>query len=135
MIEIAIATFSKPGNRVKEGDIVAVRPPSNGVGLKEMRDFIWLRVDGYDWHADSGWLMQPGGKKKRKKKRRYNIPFSVISAVSSSLGVTFDQAKARDPDIPYQPFLPVDAKGLFQTVVGVFPKLNLIFDKDEGRFI
>ena len=132
MIEIAIAAYDHPGKKVKEGDIVAVRPPSRGVGLKEMHDFIWLRVEGYDWHTDAGWLTERGNGKKRK----HRIPLTALLARAAGLGVAFDATRVRNPADAYQPFLPVDANGVFQTpVVTSFPKAGLIFDKDGDRFI
>ena len=132
MVEIAIAAYDRPGGKVKEGDIVAVRPPSRGVGLKEMEGFIWLRVDGLDWHADAGWLTERGS----AGKRRYRIPLAILSARAAGLAVAFDAASVRNPAAAYQPFLPVDARGLFQTpLVAVLPRAGLIFDKDGGGFI
>lgn len=35
--QLVTAAYDRPRNKIKEGDIVAVRPPSNGVGLKDPR--------------------------------------------------------------------------------------------------
>jgi len=155
--EVAIALRSKPdligGSRIQEGDIVAVRMADNhasrGIGLKEDKLYLWIRIEGWDLNDfsrltaktkeppdDFDQLEPPGGTEPTPyDKRRYCIPLERLKIVMPSL----DMEKARDLGVAHQPGLPFDTDGPFNHLEGTEMRpLNiegLIFDKTIGDFV
>lgn len=123
------------GERIKRWDIVGVRMPTSGVGRKERKNYLWIRVEGLskvtfraleqvNFDSTAGvWYDQ----------RRYCIPFHRIKAQFPA----FDLTLAVDSSQVYQPFLPVDSDGPWLWLPGQ-PPLNasgLIVDKKTGLYI
>lgn len=138
-MEIMLSTVSYAPNesgweRKQAGDIVAVRRPNIGAGLRELREFLWLRVEGLE-ESDWGNLNIPNidwNAKKRYDKRRFNIPLQRLVQFDAS----FDIAKAQDVNIIYQPFLPVDEEtGLWLANPRPINVMGLIHDKQTGIYL
>lgn len=111
------------------GDIIAIRKPGIGIGLKEMSGYLWLRIEGLE-ENDMARLIDPI---EGFDKRRYCIPFDRLKAIIPSLDIN----RAKDLNDKYQPFLSVDHDPPYR-FIGTTRPLNihgLIFDKQTGRFI
>lgn len=110
------------------GDIVAFRKPAEAIGLKEMKNFLWLRVEGLE-ENEMPRLVEPvevGGQ--YYDKRGYSIPLERLKKVFPS----FDIERALNTDEVYQPFLVLDDDGRYTYN---HPPLNvhgLIFKKSHG---
>ena len=113
IMEVAIALQNAPddpgGERMKEGDIIALRLPALSVGQAEGKLFLWLRLDAliersqFDLLTDM--VREPGPVTGVIfDKRRYCIPLARIQILYPAFNLT----RARDPDDLYQPFLYVD---------------------------
>jgi len=136
VVEVAILTQSHAPlasghERAVEGDIIAVRPPSNGVGMLEMHRHLWLRVSGWE-EGEFGTLtegVRDGAVS--HEKRRHAIPLGRLKQLKAD----FDEGKARNPNEVYQPFLTVDEDtGLFTSCAPPFDAQGLILDKTTGRY-
>lgn len=115
------------------GDIVGIRPPDVGVGRKEMKRFLWLRVEGLEELEFQG-LAGPLAFSKTEvyDKCRYCVPLKRLKEVDPD----FDIEKALDPDLTYQPYLLTDEEtGLFLATAPVFSVHGLIFDKLTGEYL
>jgi len=108
------------------GDIVAVRQPDIGAGLRELKRYLWLRVEGLE---ESDWGLLEA--ETDFEKRRFCIHLERLKQFNSN----FDPQKAADPDIIYQPFLPVDDDGLFVFDSNPINVLGLIYDKEFGIYL
>lgn len=141
IMEVAIALQNEPddpgGERMKEGDIIVLRPQATGIGSKETKIFLWLRLEGlftriefdplkesiYEPDEDTG---------VRYDKRRYCIPFARLQIVDPS----FDINRARDSADLYQPYLVTDAEDYtFVSTNPPFQVSGLVYDKAVGDYI
>ena len=141
IMEVAIALENAAdlptGERKKEGDIITVRPTGTGIGTKEAKIYLWLRLEGLADRAafdDLGSpLFEPDEATGLKyDKRRYCIPMERILIVEP----TFDVDRARDEADLYQPFMVVDVEDF--TYVTVDPPLQtsgLVYDKVIGDYL
>lgn len=139
--EIAISTEnSAPLNsgheRKLEGDIVAVRNVSNGIGSGETKKFIWLRVEGLE-KLEMDVLIEPLTEEPFETiydKRRYCIPLERLQKFVP----TFDINRAKDATDIYQPFLNIDEDN-FLYLEGTESKTlrieGLVFDKVTGGYL
>jgi hypothetical protein len=129
--EIAIGMEDKvphaANERAWQGDIIAVRRPSRGLGLKEMTRFLWMHVQGLD-DNEMTLLTEPVP---GFAKRRCSVPLARLGAIAPG----FDPLKAADLGLVYQPFLGVDAEtGLLLAADRPYPVEGLIFDKLRMEF-
>lgn len=142
IMEVALALMNAPddagGERVKEGDIVALRPPGTGVGTKESKLFLWLRLEGLDTRAEYDVLtrlsFEPDDEDTGTKydKRRYSIPLRRIKRFDPG----FSLPRARDPADQYQPYILMDEEDLTYLAVNrVFDLRGLVFDKGTGDYL
>lgn len=90
---IAARTF----NNVEEGDILGVRDPKGGIGLKEGKDFIWVIMDSSD--MPSGSL-----RNESNSSPKYNLPLSKLQEKFPELDLT----RLRDEADHYQPLFDTD---------------------------
>ena len=148
LIEVAVSTRSYSadggGDRVQEGDIVAARivtegPGYAGIGLKEAKTFLWVRLEGVEedniqYLIDAVSEEHPGRFEElepsatKLDKRRYCIPLSRLQSYFPELDIN----KACDPNDPYQPFLTIDPEDDKYLTLAPREPLNvegLIFDK------
>lgn len=140
VVEVAIRCYSSAPlasghERSLEGDVICVRQPSNGVGMQEMRDFLWLRISG--WEENDFGVLQDGvddgdtENPTRYEKRRYQIPLKRLEAACPA----FDEAAARDRALIYQPFLGVDEDtGLYTFTGKPLEATGLVFDVMTQRY-
>ena len=147
VMEIAINTENHAPNgeneRSLEGDIIAVRKPLDYIGTKEANTFLWLLVEGLEeneiarlneifyepFSADGSFSDE---NKVKYDKRRFCIPLERLKQIVP----TFDEIKARDRNLVYQPFLPVDEDtGYFITKAKPLNVHGLIFDKQLGKYL
>lgn len=139
LMEIALSTVSYPQSesgheRKLAGDIVACRRANIGAGLRELKRYIWMRVEGLeedDWDA----LKMPvidWSIKQKYDKRRFCVPLERLSQFDAS----FDYNKAIDTDLIYQPFCPVDeTTGLWLYNPTPINVMGLIYDKETGIYL
>lgn len=123
------------------GDIIAIRKPSAGIGMAEMKRFLWLRVEGLEENEFGTLTMLeseeggPGEDLTSYDKRRYCIPLERLKALYPD----FDINRALDSDDIYQPFLPVDEDGpalyLTSSVVAPLSVEGLVFDKRTRTYL
>jgi len=131
---ISYADLSSGSERKNAGDIVAVRKPNIGAGLRELKRFIWMRVEGLE---ENDWtnLKLPvidWNEKRKFDKRRFAIPLQRLVQFNAS----FDIAKAQDANIIYQPFIPVDEEtGLWLADPRPINVMGLIHDKETGIYL
>ena len=133
-VEIAIALFNSHGG-IEEGDVVVCRKPLGGIGLKESKQFLWLKADISEELANE--LAEPQRDEEREiiKKRRYRIP---LNKIVENIDAQFDKLKARDMDYEYQPFLPVDKDMIFTSLEPIefqLEKLEVVLDKATETYI
>ena len=110
--------------------------PGQGVGLKEAKRYLWLRIEGLDTRAEYDVLAEsiyePDEEGTRYDKRQYCIPLAKIKELDSS----FDLDKARDTDDLYQPYLVVDGDTYeFVTSELPFQVSGLVFNKETGLYL
>ena len=140
VMEIAIclvdyAPLPSGHERALVGDIVAVRKPNIGIGLKEAELFLWLRVEGleeaefskltsYIFDSTSNIIYD---------KRRYSIPLEKIK----ELVPDFDVDLALKNDEVYQPFLTLDEDYTFVDIDDIqpFQISGLVYDKVIGDYL
>ncbi len=130
-MEVMLSTVSYPeldSERKLVGDIVEVRKPDIGAGLRELRRYLWLHMEGIEFDE---WAILKTGIKGFEK-RRFCIPLERLVQFNSA----FDPVKAMDTTIIYQPFLPVDEEtGLWLYDPNPINLMGLIYDKETGIFI
>lgn len=132
VVEVAIRCYSSAPlasghERALEGDVICVRPPLNGIGMQEMRDFLWLRISGWEDNDLAALQTVVDG----YEKRRYQIPLKRLKAACPA----FDEARARDRTQVYQPFLGVDEDtGLFTFTGRPLEATGLVFDVTTLRY-
>ena len=131
--EVALAVQDSNPNgtheRKQAGDIIVCRMPHSGIGLREMKEYVWLRLELDENVADRlmDSLEENGS---RFEKRRYAIPLNRLSVLVSG----FELSRAQDSADPYQPFLNVDEEtGFFLAASKPLRAEGLIFDKLTGR--
>ena len=135
-MEIAIALTSEKDlasghERKQEGDIIAIRRVSKGIGTAEAKTHLWLRVEGLD-KADLDRLTQQVDEDNDYGKRRYCIPLEQIKKQIPS----FDIIKVLGRNEIYQPFLSIDEDNfLFLIEVQPLQVQGLVFDKNKGTYI
>ncbi len=116
------------------GDIISVHSPSLGLGLLEVREYLWLRVEDLE-ENEFAIIKQPMFQNENIfDKRRYCIPLERLQKVYPVL----DVSRALDTNIIYQPFLPVDEDNfmfLEGQLEAPFSAHGLIFDKAIGDYI
>ena len=105
---------------------MGVTPPDIGAGLRELKRYLWLRVEGLE-ESDWGLLEQETD----FEKRRFCIHLERLKQFNSN----FDPEKAMDQTVIYQPFLPVDDDGLFLVDQNPINVLGLIYDKEFGVYL
>ena len=115
--------------RVLAGDIIAVRYPDIGIGLKEAKAFLWIRVEGLEEHE----LRLLDRSIKGFDKRRYCIPLEKIKEIRPS----FDVDLAMDENIIYQPFLTIDYETDYCFILEEppFQISGLVYDKLTGEYL
>ncbi len=124
--------------RIQEGDILAIRQESDGiggVGQKEMLGFVWLRLEGLEStfmaELETG-MIDALDEAVRWDKRRFCIPLARLAQVFPA----FDVVQARDRTRCYQPFLSVDEEsGLYTSKVQVLSVFGLVFDKQRMKYL
>jgi hypothetical protein len=141
---------------LEQGDIVAIRPVTGYVGMRELHSVVWLLIEGRDnqemselaakWYAEYDKDGNPASGAVLLAQRRYCIPLERLKDVVP----TFDMNKSSDPNVLYQPFLPVDPdnairigagrysrseKLLLETVPTALPVQGLVFDKSTGSYL
>lgn len=156
--ELALVTYSNARVddgmiRYQAGDIVVVRPALDGIGLMEMKDFLWLRIQGWDSalmdrladeitdksQSDPLYVDDSIGEPIIYEKARYCIPFETISRVMPGFSVE----RATDANDAYQPFMVIDEgnadddldKGLFLSCHPPIDPDGLILDKFTQRYL
>lgn len=127
--------------RCREGDIVACRRPGGGIGAKEGKDFLWLRIESaapgfFDnltrAQTDPADADDTDPRTIIVAKRRFCIPLDRLASVLSG----FDTVKARDRDRQYQPFFVMDAQRRFVSPAhSVLPASGLIYDKSSKAYV
>lgn len=135
--------------RCQVGDIIEVRYPSIGIGKKEAKEYLWLRVEGleeleFDRLKDPlGEPFSKSGDYKRRDgsvkydKRRFSIPLHILKRHLPNLNID----KALDLNTIYQPFFILDEDDQYTTdflFLADKPPLQaqgLIFDKNTNTFI
>lgn len=136
IVEVAICTDNLPdntagGERAKEGDIVATRPPGSRIGTKEGKLFLWLRLDDltYEQYVLAQVLEEDGV---RYDKRRFCIPLSRLEQLDSN----FSPSRTRDQDDMYQPYLTVDEETYeFVSIGSAFQAQGLVYDKVTQSYL
>jgi len=142
VMEIAISLFSYASlasghERVLEGDIVSVRKPDEGVGRKEVEEFLWMRVEGLEESEFSRLTdyIQDSTSEIIYDKRRYCIPLEKLEEIDPD----FDIDLATYDDRIYQPFLLVDYETDYTFVLEdgnlPFQVSGLIYDKTIGDYL
>ena len=158
VLEVAIYIRDLPntvgGERVKEGDIIAIREPLGYIGKSEAAQFLWLLIEGLDisdmFHFKDSFTEGDGQDAPRYEKRQYCIPLKRLKEVAPFV----DLNRVRDGGDKYQPFLPVDLDvpyyrfgteshsihGLMHLPAGLIarPPLDvhgLVFNKKTTRFV
>jgi len=141
-MEIAISMINAPDNpsgdeRMKLGDIIAIRKPVDFIGIKESKLFLWLHIEGLEENAFAVFTQQvfePTDPETglRYDKRRYCIPIGRLQVLYPAL----NQVRARDPDDFYQPFLTIDSED-FEIISADSPYevSGLVFDKAIGDYL
>jgi len=135
IVEVAICTDNLAdhtgGERAKEGDIIAVRPLGTGIGSKEGKLFLWLRLD--DLTYEQYLLVQTVEEEEtRYDKRRYCIPLHRLEQLDSN----FSPSRTRDQDDMYQPYLTVDEETYeFVSVGSTFQVQGLVYDKVTQSYL
>jgi hypothetical protein len=137
--EIAISLFDSPGG-TEEGDVIVCRAPSDGIGKKEAKLWLWFRADISEALADvlaTEWKdrdVNSATYKKMFAKHRYKIPLERIADIDPD----FDLIKARDQLNGYQPYLPLGEDMLFidpDPDTLALETLNVVWDKSTGVYI
>ena len=144
IVEIAISTIDR--SYVSRGDIIVVRKPSQGVGLKELRTLIWLRVKGLVWNEMTQLSHPITGKDGRElQKRRFCIPLLKLNEKLSELKLAkriqklnIDIERAENSALVYQPLIAVDSIGLFSDTITppvVLSVFDLVWDKEKNQYL
>lgn len=134
VMEIAISCVNSQDHTVgkvrrKMGEIITVRKPHHVIGMKEAKDFLWLRVEGLEkkqWNIlrefDSGLY-----------KRRYCIPFHRLKEVYPPL----DLNRVYDRSDSYQPFCIPDFENDYRYAVTnkPFRTEGLVLDKVTRKYL
>ena len=135
IVEVAICTDNladhSGGERAKEGDIVAIRPPGTRIGTKEGKLFLWLRLDDltHEQYVLAQILKEDGT---RYDKRRFCIPLHRLEQLDPS----FSPSRTIDQDDMYQPYLTVDEETYeFLTVTRTFLVQGLVYDKVTQSYL
>ena len=133
VMELCLSTVSgavvDTDKRKFVGDIIAIRKPTNGAGLRELKRYLWLRseqIEENDWAV----LVQST----QYEKRRFCIPLERLK----NFVTDFDVEKAMNREIIYQPFMPVDKQTglwLYKDSCNTIDALGLIYDKKYGIYI
>jgi len=135
-VALAVQGFSPLATgmeRAQEGDIIRVRYEIQGIGFKEMSEFLWVRVQGKD-DADMEilWRMYTVAIDElsfdRFEKRQYSISFDRLKVAYPAL----DLVRVRDIADIYQPFLSVEEDTGRYIETSKVPPLDingLVFDK------
>jgi hypothetical protein len=142
--EIGIALWSMVPEHVQEGDILEVRQPDLGIGLKEAKQCLWLLVDGMEQFEygelkeglyepfDATGAYDPPGDYTRFDRNRYCVPLARLQTVFPSL----DLNRARDDADAYQPFYTLDTdNNLWLTGLTPLAIEGLVFDKVNGVYL
>lgn len=133
VMEILLSTVSYAGlksghERKLAGDIVGVRHVNIGAGLRELKRYLWLRVEGIE-ENDYPFLKKGV---KGFDKSRFCIPLHRLVQFNSA----FDIEKAQDINIIYQPFIPVDEEtGLWLYEPNPMNIMGLVYDKETGIYL
>lgn len=140
-MEIALAKTNAPDlpdhERMKRGDIIAIRKPGSYIGSKEGKTFIWLHIDGLeqnDFAVFTQQVFEPTDPEtgERFDKRRYSIPFGRLTTLYPAFNLT----RATDSNDFYQPFLLIDSEDY--EIVSADPAYDvtgLVFDKAIGDYL
>ncbi len=141
-MEIAISMINAPDNasgteRMKIGDIIAIRKPESYIGTQEGKIFLWLHIDGpeeNEFGVFTQQVFEPTDPEtgERFDKRRYCIPLGRLQVLYPAL----NQSRARDPLDFYQPFLLIDSED-FEIVSAdpAYAVSGLVFDKAIGDYL
>jgi hypothetical protein len=114
---------------------VAVRKPNVGIGAKETKSYLWLRVEGLEegeFPKLVNYIMDSTSNIIYDK-RRYCIPLEKLKENYPD----FDIDLALDQDTIYQPFLLLDDDYTFilENDVQPFQVSGLIYDKITGDYL
>jgi hypothetical protein len=141
-MEIALAMVNAPDNadgteRMKKGDIIAIRKPADFIGTQEGKIFLWLHIDGPEENEFAAFAQQvyePTDPEtgERFDKRRYEVPLGRLQVLYPA----FNQSRATDPNDFYQPFLLIDSED-FEIVAAdpAYAVSGLVFDKAIGDYL
>jgi len=133
VMEIAIllvdyAPLSSGHERGLVGDVAAIRKPANGIGLKEAKILLWMRIEGLE-ESDMYKLV---GNIEGYDKRRYCIPLEKIKQIRPD----FNEDMALNTDIIYQPFLMIDEDDYCFILDDTPLQISgLIYDKVIGDYL
>ncbi len=140
-MEIALAKINAPDlpdhERMKKGDIIAIRKPGTFIGGKEGKTFLWLQIEGLEEIEFGNFCQQvfePTDPETGVSfdKRRYCVPFGRLSVLYPAFNLT----RASDPNDFYQPFLLIDSEDF--EIVSADPAYDvsgLVFDKAIGDYL
>ena len=141
-MEIALCMVNAPDNpdgteRMKKGDIIAIRKPADFIGSQEGKIFLWLHIDGPEENEFAAFAQQvyePTDPEtgERFDKRRYEVPLGRLQVLYPA----FNQSRATDPNDFYQPFLLIDSED-FEIVAAdpAYAVSGLVFDKAIGDYL
>jgi hypothetical protein len=141
-MEIALCMVNAPDNadgteRMKKGDIIAIRKPADFIGSQEGKIFLWLHIDGPEENEFAAFAQQvyePTDPEtgERFDKRRYEVPLGRLQVLYPA----FNQSRATDPNDFYQPFLLIDSED-FEIVAAdpAYVVSGLVFDKAIGDYL
>lgn len=128
--------------RLQQGDIVAVRKPGLGIGIRELQNFLWLRVEGLEeneFAVLTDTVVTSAGVE--YDKRRYCIPLERITEVDPDFDISLanQDHTVKFPFNIYQPFLLVDYDEGYYFVLEdghlPFQASGLIFDKETQEYL
>jgi len=141
-MEIALCMVNAPDNadgteRMKKGDIIAIRKPADFIGTQEGKIFLWLHIEGPEENEFALFAQQvyePTDPETgtRFDKRRYEIPLGRLQILYPAL----NQSRATDPNDFYQPFLLIDSED-YEIVAAdpAYAVSGLVFDKAIGDYL
>ena len=128
---ISILTAEQVGDNNFEGDVISVSRDRGFVGRAEVNSFLWLRVSEVPTI-----VLNEFGIPHTDGSSRFSIPFTKISEIATSIGTTFDEVAARDPNVAEQIHVTFNATTGINEVTGTpIVGLNVFFDKGPRGFI
>ncbi len=133
--EVGIFVTSKVEGKGQEGDIIACYRRKGGIGTVNATRYLWILLEGAGIEENFLFsLSEPMVDEfdNDLEKRRYKIDLEDLAALDPEFRIDL----ARDTNIIYQPYVPVDTDD-FLFVGGRAPFFvnGLVQDKLEGRYL